>query len=109
MSVQRYDTDWENGNSIAAKDYGKYVLFTDHEAAVSEARAEAITRLEGWVPLGNRERVAQAREQAIRDCIDAVEALGHVVDCVWSHEEDQPCPHEETIAALRALLPEGSE
>lgn len=27
--LTRYDTDWENGNSIAAKDYGKYVLHSE--------------------------------------------------------------------------------
>jgi hypothetical protein len=36
-------------------------------------------------------------------CIEAVGALGHVTDCMWLHDEGVPCPHEDSVAALRAL------
>ena len=107
MSIQRWTAeDWY---VRPAPTTGEYVLFTDHEAAVSEARAEAITRLEGWVPLGNRERVAQAREQAIRDCIERLVEVHQTDKGAGMADTYYLMGLEDAAQYLRALLPEGDK
>jgi hypothetical protein len=60
-----------------------------------------------YVVLGGRVcvcyTIAEVRREMLAKCIEAVESLGHVTDCMWSHDEGAPCPHEDSVAALRAL------
>ena len=59
--------------------------------------------LRAYQPISVTEAYDNGYTAALDAARDAVAALGHVVDCMWSHEEDLPCPHEEALAAIDAL------
>ena len=95
-----------------------YVLAADAGAAIAAAeqrgrdreRAEMakpldalLTFAEGAQSSAFAAGLVQGQRDMLAQCIAAVESLGHVTDCMWSHDEGAPCPHEDSVGVLRGL------